>query len=128
MPDRRALLGALGLLAAPALLRSPALAQAEMPRTGKRDWSAQVPTLRVGLLGGENESDRLGRYDGYRKLLEQTFAVPVPLFPLSWIVVPLPSGLLAPFMPNDGALIVPDELMETVPAKSLLGFVKAIVP
>ena len=81
MPDRRALLGALGLLAAPALLRSPALAQAEMPRTGKRDWSAQVPTLRVGLLGGENESDRLGRYDGYRKLLEQTFAVPVRLFP-----------------------------------------------
>ena len=81
MPSRRALLGSLGLLAAPALLRSPALAQTGMPRTGKRDWAAGIPTLRIGLLGGENESDRLGRFDGYRKLLEDTFALPVRLYP-----------------------------------------------
>ena len=79
MLDRRALLGALGLLAAPALAQDAA--PAEMPRAGKRDWASQIPTLRIGLLGGENESDRLRRYDGYRKLLEQTFAVPVRLFP-----------------------------------------------
>jgi phosphonate transport system substrate-binding protein len=39
-----------------------------------------VPTLRIGILGGENEADRLGRYGPYGKLLEETFAVPVRLF------------------------------------------------
>ena len=56
-------------------------AQTAMPPKGKREWSAQVPTLRIGLLGGENDSDRLGRYDSYRKLLEDTFETPVKLFP-----------------------------------------------
>lgn len=84
---RRALLGTAGLLAAPAILSPRTLAQsvvpaaAEMPAPGKRSWAAQVPTLRIGLLGGENEADRLGRFDGYRKLLEETFQVPVRLFP-----------------------------------------------
>ena len=64
-----------------ALLATRAHAQTAMPAAGKRDWAAQVPTLRIGLLGGENESDRLGRYDAYRKLLEETFAIPVRLFP-----------------------------------------------
>ncbi len=74
---RHALIGA---LAAPALI-GRASAQSAMPTSGKRAWAAQVPTLRIGLLGGENDSDRLGRYDGYRKLLEETFGVPVRLFP-----------------------------------------------
>lgn len=73
---RRLLAGSAALLAAPTLARAQS-----MPAAGKRDWAAQVPTLRIGLLGGENESDRLGRFDAYRKLLEETFAVPVRLFP-----------------------------------------------
>lgn len=56
-------------------------AEGAMPGKGKRDWAAQVPTIRIGLLGGENDSDRLGRYDAYAKLIEDTFAVPVKLFP-----------------------------------------------
>lgn len=50
------------------------------PAEGRRAWAAQVPQLRVGVLGGENEADRLGRYDGYRALLERTFQVPARLF------------------------------------------------
>ena len=76
---RHALMGAAGLLAAPALVRRAA-AQ-DMPAPGKRAWAAQVPTLRIGLLGGENDSDRLGRYGAYGKLLGTTFDVPVRLFP-----------------------------------------------
>lgn len=83
MLDRRqALLTAAALLATGVAARaqtSPAIVA--MPGAGKRDWAAQVPTLRIGLLGGENDSDRLGRYDAYRGLLEKTFEVPVKLFP-----------------------------------------------
>lgn len=53
----------------------------QMPQPGRRTWAAQVPQIRIGLLGGENESDRLGRFEAYRALLEQTFQVPVRLFP-----------------------------------------------
>jgi phosphonate transport system substrate-binding protein len=83
---RRALLASAGLLAAPAILSAAAFAENAMPTyaipaKGKRDWAAQVPTLRIGLLGGENDSDRLGRYQDYQKLLEETFQIPVRLFP-----------------------------------------------
>jgi phosphonate transport system substrate-binding protein len=53
------------------------------PAAGKRTWATQVPQIRIGLLGGENEADRLGRFDAYRKLIEDTFGVPVRLFPAS---------------------------------------------
>jgi phosphonate transport system substrate-binding protein len=70
------------LLAGAALMPAAALAQApQMPAPGRRGWAQQVPQLRIGLLGGENEADRLGRYEGYRALLEQTFGVPARLFP-----------------------------------------------
>ncbi|MGG5888335.1 phosphate/phosphite/phosphonate ABC transporter substrate-binding protein [Falsiroseomonas sp. HC035] len=52
-----------------------------MPQPGRRAWAQQVPQLRIGLLGGENEQDRLGRYEVYRALLETTFGIPVRLFP-----------------------------------------------
>lgn len=77
---RTTLMSAAGLLATTLAARAQT-APAAMPASGKRDWAAQVPTLRIGLLGGENDSDRLGRYDGYKKLLEETFGVPVRLFP-----------------------------------------------
>ncbi len=50
---------------------------------GRRAWAAQVPQIRIGLLGGENEADRLGRFEPYRALIERTFEVPVRLFPAS---------------------------------------------
>src|SRR5688572_18710372 len=56
-------------------------AAVRMPSPGKRAWAAQVGQIRIGLLGGENEADRLGRYEAYRTLIEQTFGVPVRLFP-----------------------------------------------
>lgn len=75
---RNALLGTavLGIAALPAV--APASGQ-EMPKPGKRAWAAQVPVLRIGMLGGENDADRLARYDGYRKLLEATFQMPIKL-------------------------------------------------
>ena len=51
-----------------------------MPKPGRREWAAQVPQIRLGVLGGESESDRLGRYDAYRKLFEDTFGVPTRMF------------------------------------------------
>ena len=42
----------------------------------RASWAAQVPVIRVGLLGGENDADRLKRYSGYTKLMETTFGVP----------------------------------------------------
>jgi phosphonate transport system substrate-binding protein len=92
MITRRTLAG----LAAGAAL-TPALASAQaawtprrtetftdgFPAAGRRPWAEQVPQLRVGLLGGENEADRMGRFGAYRELLERTFGVPTRLFPAS---------------------------------------------
>ena len=54
------------------LLALPAAAQ---------DTKASIKEFRVGLSGGENTQDRLVRYDGFRKLLEEKLGVPVKLFP-----------------------------------------------
>lgn len=79
-----------GLLAGASTLPGAAFAQhrtqdaaTAIPTAGERAWKAQIPQLRIGLLGGENESDRLGRYGAYQKLLEETFKIPVRLFPAS---------------------------------------------
>lgn len=88
----RRLLGAglAGASFAPALAQAPAAgprrsvdAAIAMPATGRRAWAAQVPQLRIGLLGGENESDRLGRFGAYQALLAATFDIAVRLFPAS---------------------------------------------
>ena len=124
---------AAGALAAPGLARAqksdmrrtldPNVA---MPPAGKRPWAQQVPQLRVGLLGGENEADRLGRFDGYRKLLEEIFAVPTRLFAASDYAGVLqafsakqiemsslgPSGYAGAWLDTNGgieAIIVPEE-------------------
>ena len=78
MITRRLMMAAALAAPATALAQTPA-----MPAPGRRAWAAQVPQLRIGLLGGENESDRLGRFEAYRALLETTFGVPVRLFPAS---------------------------------------------
>ena len=46
-------------------------------------WKKDVPVIRVGILGGEADADRLARYDGFEKLLESTFNVKVELYPAS---------------------------------------------
>jgi phosphonate transport system substrate-binding protein len=56
-------------------------ADIRFPEPGRRAWAAQVPQLRIGLLGGENEADRLGRYGAYRDLLARTFGIEARLFP-----------------------------------------------
>ncbi|WP_431271618.1 hypothetical protein [Dankookia sp. P2] len=53
------------------------------PEAGPRAWGAQMKQVRIGLLGGENESDRLGRFGPYRDLIEATFKVPARLYPAS---------------------------------------------
>ncbi len=72
--------GALGLVTI-LLAERGAKAQSPpaMPAAGKRNWAAQIPVIRMGLLGGENDADRLARVDEYKKLLELTFNVPVKL-------------------------------------------------
>ena len=81
MITRRTLGVGISALAAATATFGTAHAQTPFPAAGKRDWANQIPTLRVGLLGGENDADRLGRYEDYRKLLETTFGVPVKVFP-----------------------------------------------
>ena len=91
MITRRTLAGlAAGALFAPGFaaaqqqtMRRTADATTTMPEAGRRPWADQVPQLRIGLLGGENEADRLGRFGAYRDLLEETFKVPTRLFPAS---------------------------------------------
>ena len=46
-----------------------------------QDWKQQVKELRIGLLGGENTSTHLARYDGFQHLLQEKFGVPITLYP-----------------------------------------------
>lgn len=48
-----------------------------MGEPGRRAWADAAPQIRLGLMGGENEADRLARFDGLRRLPETTFQVPV---------------------------------------------------
>jgi len=80
--SRRSLLAAAAL--APVAARAQVRAeQHPMPAKGRRDWAAQIPQIRIGVLGGENEADRMGRYGAYGRLIEETFGVPVRLFQAS---------------------------------------------
>ena len=83
MIARRAFLAAPLALAGGRAVSQPRSADpgATMPAPGRRTWADAVPLIRVGISGGENEADRLARYDGYRRLLEETFRVPVRLHP-----------------------------------------------
>jgi phosphonate transport system substrate-binding protein len=57
-----------------AALAAPALAQ---------DWKSELPVFRVGLLGGENEADRLRKNDCMVEQLGERLGVPVELYPAS---------------------------------------------
>lgn len=58
MIGRRGATAGLGAL----LLARRALVQ-EMPNPGKRDWARDIPEMRIGLLRGENDADRLARVE-----------------------------------------------------------------
>ncbi len=45
------------------------------------DWRDEMPTFRVGLLGGENEADRLRNNECFRDAMEERLGVPVEMFP-----------------------------------------------
>jgi len=62
------------LAGATALTAVPALAQ---------DWREDVPVFRIGLLGGENEADRLRDHACQEAYLEERLGVDVELFPAS---------------------------------------------
>lgn len=46
-----------------------------------QEWKGQVKEFRIGLLGGENTSSRLARYDGFQRLLQEKLGIPVKLYP-----------------------------------------------
>lgn len=82
MLARRSVLAATALLPLGGLLHTARAAAPDdrpMPAPGRRAWADKVPVIRIGILGGENDADRLGRYGAYQKLLEDTFKVPVKL-------------------------------------------------
>ncbi|MHA7886270.1 phosphonate ABC transporter substrate-binding protein [Roseicyclus sp.] len=62
------------VMGATALTSTAALAQ---------DWRDEVPVFRIGLLGGENEADRLRDHACQKAYLEERLGVPVELFPAS---------------------------------------------
>ena len=55
------------------------LAATAMPALA--DWREDFGSFNIGLLGGENEADRLRRYDCMQDLVEDVLDVPVELFP-----------------------------------------------
>lgn len=62
---------AVGLAAAAITTAAPALA----------DWREGFGTFNVGLLGGENEADRLRRFTCMQELVEEALGVPAELYP-----------------------------------------------
>jgi len=51
--------------------------------TAAKTWRDEVPVIRVGLIGGENETDRLARFDRYSEFMEQRLGVKLKAFPAS---------------------------------------------
>lgn len=64
-------------LGATALISTPAFAQ------DGGDWREEVPVFRIGLLGGENEADRLRDNACLQTYMEERLGVPVELYPAS---------------------------------------------
>lgn len=64
----------LGLLAAPLVLSA-------CGESG--DAGGALKEFRIGVLGGENEADRLARYDGFRALMQEKLGLPTKIFQAS---------------------------------------------
>lgn len=70
-----------GKLATAALAAAIALGLATSAQA--QPTKSPVKEFRIGLLGGENTTDRLARYDDFQKLLQAKLGMPVKLFPAS---------------------------------------------
>jgi phosphonate transport system substrate-binding protein len=57
------------------------LALLVVSRAHAQDRKSQVKELRIGLLGGENNSSRLARYDAFQHLLQEKLGIPIKMFP-----------------------------------------------
>ena len=68
----------LGGAAALAILAAPVAAPVAATEA---DWRQSFESFNIGLLGGENEADRLRRYDCMQDLVSDALGVPVELFP-----------------------------------------------
>jgi phosphonate transport system substrate-binding protein len=58
-----------------------AIAVSAFAATAQADWREDVPVFRIGLLGGENEADRLRNNECWRETLEEALGVPVEMYP-----------------------------------------------
>ena len=47
------------------------------------DWHAKVKEVRIGILSGENEKDRMARYDRFKVYMERALGAPVKIFTAS---------------------------------------------
>ncbi|GAB4367931.1 MAG: phosphonate ABC transporter substrate-binding protein [Kiloniellaceae bacterium] len=47
------------------------------------DWKAEIKELRFGILSGENEKDRIQRYQPFEAYLEENLGVPVEIYTAS---------------------------------------------
>ncbi len=47
------------------------------------DWRSEFDEIKFGILSGENEKDRIARYDGLKSYLTETLGVPVEVFTAS---------------------------------------------
>ena len=52
-----------------------------LPVVAQEDWRADMPVFRIGLLGGENEADRLRNNECLATALSERLGVPVEMFP-----------------------------------------------
>jgi phosphonate transport system substrate-binding protein len=75
MIARRTFGAAVAAVAAVAALSTTALAA--------DDWRKDVPVFRIGILGGENEADRLKNFACFKDHLTTRLGVPVELYPAS---------------------------------------------
>jgi phosphonate transport system substrate-binding protein len=66
-----------------AVLAMGATALSSTAAFAQSDWREQVPVFRIGLLGGENEADRLREHACQEAYLEERLGVDVELFPAS---------------------------------------------
>ncbi len=48
-----------------------------------QDWREEIDVFRIGLLGGENEADRLREYSCQQEYLSERLGMEVELFPAS---------------------------------------------
>lgn len=63
------------------LLAAATLATLATGLPAAADWRTEVPVLRVGIIGGENEADRLRRLSCLKEKLETRLSIPVELYP-----------------------------------------------